>query len=261
MAGPEGEFKGKLFEKVNNWNTALLTGFSDVDIYDDSTKRKPFTYFEKETGLYYDPFNSAMLIQPHLNNPQVYRKVKLVPFAEKFPYSDILSSLANYTFSVAGISGWVEGDSVRVLPFIRDNGDTLGIAGLICFEGLYPAFVTEFVRKGAQVLIIITNDGWFGPTHALLQHAAFARIRAIETRRPLVRCGNTGISFFVDRWGRVSGQLPWWEELTSTQEIYPESGITFFVQYPDLVPQICFIFSLILLALSFTRKFITKYKT
>jgi apolipoprotein N-acyltransferase len=258
MSGPEGEFRGKLFEKVDYWNTALLTGFSDVDIYDDSTRRKPFTFFEKETGLYYDPFNSAMIVQPGVNNPKVYRKIKLVPFAEKVPYSDIFPSIANYTFSVAGISGWIEGDSVRVLPLIRENKDTIGIAGLICFEGLYPAYVTEFIRKGAHVLIIITNDGWFGPTHALLQHAAFARIRSIETRRPLVRCGNTGISFFVDRWGRVSGQLPWWEELTSTQEIYPESELTFFVQHPDLVPQICFIFSLILLALSFTRKYITK---
>ena len=258
MSGPEGEFRDKLFERVAHWNTALLTGFSDVDIYTDSTRRKPFTFYDKETGLYYDPFNSSMILQPGVTNPEVYRKIKLVPFAENVPYSDIFPSIANYTFSVAGISGWIEGDSVRVLPLIRENKDTIGIAGLICFEGLYPTYVTEFIRKGAQVIIIITNDGWFGPTHALLQHAAFARIRAIETRRPLVRCGNTGISFFVDRWGRVSGQLPWWEELTSTQEIYPESEITFFVQHPDLVPQICFIFSIVLLALSFTRKYITK---
>ena len=261
MSGPEGEFREKLFEKVNYWNTALLTGFSDVDIYADSTRRKPFTFFEKETGLYYDPFNSSMILQPGVTNPNVYRKIKLVPFAEKVPYSDIFSSIANYTFSVAGISGWIEGDSVRVLPLIRENKDTIGIAGLICFEGLYPTYVTEFIRKGAQVLIIITNDGWFGPTHALLQHAAFARIRSIETRRPLVRCGNTGISFFVDRWGRVSGQLPWWEELTSTQEIYPESELTFFVQHPDLVPQICLIIILILLPLIFIQKYITKHKT
>jgi apolipoprotein N-acyltransferase len=258
MSGPEGEFRDKLFEKIEDWNTALLTGFSDVDIYNDSTKRKPFTFFESETGLYYDPFNSAMILQPGVINPKVYRKIKLVPFAEKVPYSDIFPSIANYTFSVAGISGWIEGDSVSVLPLIRENNDTIKIAGLICFEGLYPDYVTEFIRRGAQVLIIITNDGWFGPTHALLQHASFARIRAIETRRPLVRCGNTGISFFVDRFGRVSGQLPWWEELTSTQEIYPESGITFFVQHPDLLPQICLTLSLLFLPLVFIRKYIIR---
>jgi apolipoprotein N-acyltransferase len=253
MESVEGQFRGELEARVRGWGTPLLTGFSDAVFHADSTTRRRTSYYDEQSGRWFDTFNSAMVMQPGGRDPRVYHKVKLVPFGERVPYSDLFPFLATSTFSIAGLSWWERGEGPMVLPLVREGGDTVGIAPLICFEALYPAYAAGFVERGAGILAVITNDGWFGRSHALVQHAAFARLRAIETRRPIVRCGNTGVSFFVDRWGKTSGTLPWWEERSVTQDVTPGTGVTFFVRHPDLVPQACLAASLLFMAAALLR--------
>lgn len=228
-----------LWAKVREWNTPLLTGFPDVVRYDDSTKRQATARFDRYTGKYYDSFNSSMLIIPSLETPQIYHKMKLVPFAERVPYLDYLPLLSSITIGVAGISSWGRGDEFKLLSFQTARGDSIKVCGLICYESIYPGLVAEFVRKGTDFLTIITNDGWFGKSYGPYQHAAFARLRCIETRRAMARCANTGVSLFIDRYGRGYGEIPWWEETFTIAPVEIGTGETFYVRHIDAFPKGC----------------------
>ncbi|KAK3604913.1 hypothetical protein CHS0354_000576 [Potamilus streckersoni] len=185
---------------------ALLLGFADIKYFDEEYLRK--TNFTKG----YEFYNSSLLLTYDQPNPQVYHKMKLVPFAERVPYMDIIPLLSKFTVSIAGIVSWGKGNEIKNFNFSSRHNVNVSIPGIICYESIYPSFVSDFVRNGANALSVITNDGWFLKTYGPYQHAAFSRLRAIENRRNLVRCANTGISFFVDSFGNVYGEKNWWEK-------------------------------------------------
>jgi apolipoprotein N-acyltransferase len=106
---------------------------------------------------------------------------------------------------------------------------------VICYESIYGDFVGGFVRNGAQILCIITNDGWWGNTPGHRQHARYAKLRAIETRRDVARCANTGISCFINQRGDVSQATPYWEEAVISQTVKANDAITFYVKYGDII--------------------------
>jgi apolipoprotein N-acyltransferase len=123
------------------------------------------------------------------------------------------------------------------------------VAPVICYESVFGNFVADYVREGAEALIIITNDGWWKNTNGYFQHLTYASLRAIETRRSVARCANTGISCFIDiREKRVS-ETEWWTEkhskgtissgtkttFTFVQELYPPHSIADKHHYPDLI--------------------------
>ncbi|MEZ4999260.1 MAG: nitrilase-related carbon-nitrogen hydrolase [Bacteroidales bacterium] len=86
------------------------------------------------------------------------------------------------------------------------------IAPVICYESVFGRFITDFTRQGAELICIITNDGWWRNTSGYRQHLAFASLRAIENRRWVARCANTGISCFIDERGKIVEKTGWWEE-------------------------------------------------
>ncbi|RFM25455.1 MAG: apolipoprotein N-acyltransferase [Candidatus Thermochlorobacter aerophilum] len=243
-----------LWAKVAAWNTPLLTGFPDLVRYSDSTQRQASSRLDRYSGLYYDSFNSSMLIIPHQREPQIYHKMKLVPFAERVPYLDYLPFLSSISIGVAGISSWGRGKEIKLLTLPTLRGDSLRTCGLICYESIYPELVAEFVRRGADFLTIITNDGWFGKSYGPYQHAAFARLRCIETRRAMARCANTGISLFIDRYGRGYGEIPWWEEAFSIATLDIGEGETFYVRHTDLLPKFCLLISATFLTLALFKR-------
>ncbi|MDX2128443.1 MAG: apolipoprotein N-acyltransferase [Chloroherpetonaceae bacterium] len=261
-----------LLESIHQFSTALnahiLCGFADFMMYENDADRQAGAKRDQFQGKYFDSFNSAFLLSPSPNqplspylprlksrlldslrmnyeNPQVYHKMKLVPFAERVPYMDLIPFISDLTFSVAGISSWGRGKEQRNFQFITKSNDTVKVPGLICYESIYPRFVSEFVAQGATMLTVITNDGWFSKSYGPYQHAAFAKLRCIETRRAMARCANTGISFFIDRYGRSYGEIPWWEERITTANVPQYQDISFYVRYPDLLPKI----SLVLIGL------------
>ena len=129
-------------------------------------------------------------------------------------------------------------------------GDGTPIGCAICYESVYGEYCTGYVRKGAQALCVITNDAWWGDTPGYRQHLSYSRLRAIETRRDIARCANTGISAIIDQRGRIVSQTPWWEPATLRGEIHLRDGQTFFVRNGDIVGRLCsFLFLLLLLAL------------
>jgi apolipoprotein N-acyltransferase len=105
--------------------------------------------------------------------------------------------------------------------------------GIICYESVFGKYVTDYVKNGANLLFIITNDGWWKNTKGYEQHFYYASLRAIETRRSVARAGNTGISAFIDLRGNVISKTEWWKEAILKGTITPESRITFYVKYGD----------------------------
>ena len=128
------------------------------------------------------------------------------------------------------------------------GGTPFGCA--VCYESVYGEYCTGYVRKGAQFLAVITNDAWWGDTPGYKQHLSYSRLRAIELRRDIARCGNTGISAIIDQRGEVLSSTPWWERTTLTGTVNLNTRQTFFVRYGDVIGRACtLLFLLLLLAL------------
>ena len=145
------------------------------------------------------PFNSAALLDPAGRESFVYDKIHLVPFSEYIPGRDWLWFASDLTALVSDFSSGTQ-YAVGQLP-----GGRLSV--VICYEAIFPDLVRRFVREGAELLINVSNDGWFGRSSARAQHLAMARVRAVENRRWLLRGTNTGHTVSVDPYGRIVARL------------------------------------------------------
>ncbi|GAB4265549.1 MAG: apolipoprotein N-acyltransferase [Deferrisomatales bacterium] len=156
----------------------------------------------KRVGRHLAYRNAVFLLEPGQGVTGRYDKVHLVPFGEYVPlgrYLPFLEKLAH------GAGDFTPGEAVRPLR-PRRGGPALG--PLVCFELIFPRLAAAHARQGAQVLVVVTNDGWFGATPGPYQHLAFGAWRAAETGLPLVRAANTGISAAFDRRGRLLRTAP-----------------------------------------------------
>lgn len=151
-----------------------------------------------EKGM--EVFNSAVLISERGKIIDQYDKIHLVPFGEYVPFSRKIPVLRNLVLGELG--EFTQGEEYRVFtlnPLTKD----VKFATLICFEDIFPKMSKRFVQNGAQFLVVITNDAWYGKSNAPYQHVACSVFRAIENRVPVVRCANTGYSCFIDSRGRI----------------------------------------------------------
>ncbi|MFQ5740609.1 MAG: apolipoprotein N-acyltransferase [Acidobacteriota bacterium] len=157
-------------------------------------------------------FNSAFLIDGRGETAYRYDKIHLVPFGEYLPYGRILGFAGPLVQEVGGFSPGLQ----TVQP---GRVKTTRFATLICYESIFPQLSRQFVRAGAMVLVNMTNDSWFGPTAAPEQHLQMATFRAVENRKPLLRCANSGYSAFISPLGRVRRRLGLFEEGMLTQQV------------------------------------------
>jgi apolipoprotein N-acyltransferase len=111
-------------------------------------------------------------------------------------------------------------------------------AGIICYESAYPDFVRAFVKRGAEFLIIVTNDSWWGRTSGAYQHASFASLRAVETRRWIVQAANGGVSELVDPCGIARSRTKLYSRTSVLMQLHPESEMTFYTKYGDVFAKI-----------------------
>ena len=119
----------------------------------------------------------------------------------------------------------------------------------ICYDSVFGDYFRQYVEKGAQMMTVITNDGWWGNTFGYRQHLNYARLRAIETRRDIARCANTGISAFINQRGDIVSQTGWWKRCYSKGEVNLNNDVTVFVKYGDIIGRVSlFAFFLLLLA-------------
>lgn len=197
-------------------------------------------------------YNAARLISPDSVYAS-YKKVVLVPFAERVPYAEELSFLVEPLRWGVGISGWDKGRDAMVYPLRTRSGVQTAFGGMVCYESIFPWYVRQFVLGGAEFLVIITNDSWWGKTSGAYQHAAYASFRAIELRRWIVRSANGGISGFVDPEGRLVQETSLYTQARLIGRIQPERGLTFYARHGDVFAQVCSAVSVAFLLLMIVR--------
>lgn len=200
----------------------ILTGMQSFRIY--AEKPANYTHRYSERVGYYDYFNSAAFITS--DSLKSYHKSKLVLGVETMPFKKYLNTLL---YLGGGIGGSLGTQAERTVFSSRNHK----IAPIICYESIYGEFITEYTKKGAGILGVITNDGWWGKTPGHRQHLAFSALRAIENRRPLARAANTGISAFFDQRGEISPQLAYDSLGALRQQVLANQKITFYVRYGD----------------------------
>ncbi|MDE2484305.1 MAG: apolipoprotein N-acyltransferase [candidate division NC10 bacterium] len=181
--------------------------------------------------------NSAFLISPQRELLNRYDKIHMVPFGEYVPLKSLLFFINKLAY---GIGDFEAGQTYTVF-------DTPGgrFSATICYEAIFPDQVRRYVKDGAEFLVNITNDAWFGRSAAPAQHLAMAVLRAVENRRYLVRAANTGISAIVDPSGRILHASDLFMPAVITDQIRVERTQTFYTRYGDLFAWICIIFIMV----------------
>lgn len=210
----------------------LVAGATTFLRYDEGMPRQRWTREDPNWGIAYDVYNSALGISGGDSVVQVYHKSILVVGAELFPYPKVLGMLKFLNLDLGGISGSLGMQPERSL-LTNPEGMRAGVA--ICYESVYGEYYTEYVREGAQVMFIITNDGWWGDTQGYRNHFSFARLRAVETRRAIARSANTGISGFINQRGDVIDSAGWDRRALLTGEINANDTLTPYVRGGDYV--------------------------
>jgi apolipoprotein N-acyltransferase len=133
----------------------------------------------------------------------------------------------------------------------RVEGNPYIAAPIICYESIYGEYITNYIRKGANLLTIITNDGWWANTAGHKQHLHYARLRAIETRKWIARSANTGVSAVIDNLGNLIETRPWDTRAVIKYNIPPKPGETFFVRNGALIFGLAAFLTIALLAYNF----------
>ncbi len=223
--------------RLDSIDVPVLTGLPTTVWYDSLSAPKTANRIF-DSNVFYENFNSATLLIPGQEVGTIYRKVVLVPFGERIPYADALSFLIEPLKWNVGIGMWGIGRDTAVFVLPVDTA-RVPFSVMICYESVFPEYVRNFVLRGAEFLVIITNDSWWGNTSGAYQHASYASLRAIENRRWIIRAANGGISGFVDPVGRIHEKTSMYTEATVMKKIIPASDQTFYTSHGDLFAILC----------------------
>ena len=231
----------------------MLFGASSYD-YLYQEERPSYTARNLRDGLWVESHNSALMIDG-TSRTDIFHKSKLVVAVEHTPYPRIFCPIDDL---LGGVMGRCVGqEEINLLEVKGADGSSVPVGCAVCYESVYGEYYTDYVRKGARAMTIITNDAWWGDTPGYRQHLSYASLRAIETRRAIARCANTGISAIIAPSGKILQPTPWWEPAVIESSIPLRDDITFYVSHGDITGRVCtFIFILLLLALCV--RFVTK---
>jgi len=221
---------------------SVVIGASTYKLYKEKDKNSSSARKYPGMDASYDAFNSALYIDTSLNIG-VYNKSKLVPGVEKMPFPKIFGFLEKFAIDLGGTSGSLGTQDERTAFCSANN---MKVAPVICYESIYGEFITGYIKNGAQLIFIITNDGWWKDTPGYRQHCTYASLRAIETRRSIARSANTGTSCFVNQRGDRFQLTKWWQPDVISQSINANDKLTFYVKHGDYIGRILCYISLLL---------------
>ncbi|MCO7316538.1 apolipoprotein N-acyltransferase [Riemerella anatipestifer] len=237
----KGLKQSTLIKKVEDYlshqpKSVFVGGVSTYNVfYNENEAPKTASYYPSQ-GIWVENYNSAIQIAPSLPY-QLYHKAKLVPGVEIFPYISVLKPLLgeamlNFGGTISSL-GMDKERAVFTNPYNKGK-----IAPIICYESIYGEFVTDYVKKGANFLGILTNDSWWGVTQGHRQLLAYAKLRAIETRREVARSANSGISAHIDAKGEIVADTFYGDQTTLVADINLYDGTTFYTRTGDLLSRI-----------------------
>ncbi|MDR2980310.1 MAG: apolipoprotein N-acyltransferase [Bacteroidales bacterium] len=194
-------------------------------------------------GIFRESYNSAVLINvgesfddsATVTISDIYHKSKLVPGVELMPYPELFRWLEK---TVVKMGGFSYGKDTAQRAFRTMIGENVKIGAPICYESIFGEHFTKFVQDGAQLMTVITNDDWWGNTAGYKQHFVYAKLRAVETRRTIIRSANSGISAFINEKGDVLKKTAFREQTAIQETVYPNDSITFYVKHGDYLGRI-----------------------
>jgi len=240
-----------IYSYVIKNNIHLLTGMPDFQTYfenppEDAKKSQNSDY-------YFTTYNSILLFNPISKEIQKYGKMHLVPLGEKVPFVESLPFLGDFFKWNVGISSWNTGRDTTIFNLVIDN-DTIKLAGLVCFESVFPSFVSEFAKRGAEFLVVVTNDSWYGNSSGPYQHKEFAALRAVENRKALVRSANGGISCLIDEFGRTIYETKMFTKESFVVDVPLVRQTSFYSENPNIIPILASAFSIWIIGLNILSK-------
>ena len=233
----------------------IIVGGTTLKYYSNAYESESARSFSKGDG-YYDAYNSAILINSD-EEVQLYHKSKLVAGVEMFPFASSLKPiLGGLVESMGGATGGLAAQASRDV-FVSTN-KKFRAAPLICWESDFGEYVTGYVRNGANILTVITNDDWWGNTPGHVQHLQYSRLRAIENRRAVARSGNTGISCFINQRGDVIQPTTYKDEAVLKGSIHANNELTYYSRTGDFIGRVALFISGFMLLFAFVRGYLRK---
>lgn len=201
-------------------------------------------------------YNTSILIDEN-NESQFIHKSKLVPGVESIPFSEYFPVLETIAIDNGGTSGTL---GIEPQPKIFTTAGGVKIAPVVCYESIYGDWVAQQCRLGAQLICILTNDGWWKDTPGYKQHCSFASLRAIENRRCIARSANTGTSCFVNQRGDILQPTKWWQPAVIRGTLNLNDEQTFYTTYGDVMGRSFAFVAALLILFTFVRRF-KKFRT
>jgi apolipoprotein N-acyltransferase len=232
-------------------NVSFVTGATTFYLFNEDEDAPPTARFMKNSNRRYEVYNAALQIDSS-GRVQRYHKSKLVVGVEMLPYPKYLNKIiGKFAINLGGISGGLGTQKERVAFASSNQKFKAGVA--ICYESIFGQFYTEYIKKGANVMMIITNDGWWRDTPGHRQHLRYASLRAIETRRSIARSANTGISAIINQRGEIVQRTLWWAHTTLSAQINANEHVTPYVKYGDVIGRMAGIAALLALLYTLVR--------
>lgn len=263
---PETAFGRALQEQLNDYPAVVelreaLAGhpglelISGVSAYHILREGEPHTRATRrvvgDEGIFFwESYNAAAQFTIGTEDVQFYKKSKLVPGAESFPFPWLFFFMKPVVEQLGGTIGGF-GMQAKRTPFTGQHGR---IAPVICYESIYGEYFAGYVRQGAQAAFIMTNDGWWDNTQGHRQHLYFASLRSIETRRSIARAANMGNSAFINERGDRLAEVPYGTGAALSGQISLNDDITFYVRWGDMIARIGLFLSLLLLGGSIVQR-------
>ncbi|MFA6932243.1 MAG: apolipoprotein N-acyltransferase [Bacteroidales bacterium] len=243
----------RLSSFVGNYEkTQMITGSFSRKLQSEQEKDEASRKIEFAPKPYYSVYNSAIHIKND-NQFEVYHKSKLVPGVERLPFKKYIGKILDFAIKLGNLPvGTLAIDNQNGLFVSKTSG--VKVTTPICYESVYGGFVGKKVREGAELIFIITNDSWWRDTQGYKQHASYASLRAIETRRYIARSANTGTSCFVNPKGEISQKTKFWTQDVIKASLVPQQRLTFYVKYGDYIARICLFSSIIILLIGIVYK-------
>ncbi len=227
----------------------LVSGFDGYHIFGPEEPLTPAVRYLRNGTLALEALNAAVQIDIANNEAQTYRKGVFVPGAESFPFRETLFFMEGFVNSLGGtVAG--RGTQEKRLPFVSPEAK---IAPVICYESVFGEYFTDYVKEGAQAIFVMTNDGWWDETAGHRQHLWLSSLRAIETRREVVRSANTGISAFIDQRGKIVSRTQYDEATFLTGTMQLNDAETLYVRWGDIIARITLLLTAMIILSNLTR--------
>ena len=225
-----------------------ITLFTGVESYRAFKEKITATARPVGNGHYADAYNGSVLLDSS-GALMFYHKSMLVPGVETLPW--FLRFIDSWFEKFGGTTAGYAKQKERTV--LTDPKHNYKIAPAICYEGIYGEFMTKYIDNGANIICIITNDGWWQDTPGYKQHMSYARLRAIETRKWIARSANTGISCFIDPYGTAINPQPWNQTAAIKLNVPVSDTKTFYVRFGDLISKGAVIASVLFIILIFIQ--------